>query len=255
MGTENQFVLRERSILILGPFNSLTQSLMLGLAGHGADVALVGPEAIKGERFANQVSDQRELYAKHGRGLTGQVDYRESFQISDAIGKVAQSFGGIDVYIDAQFGFDNSSLRSDVDFDQLYGTHLRPSMMFSKIVMNYLKNRRKGRILYLCPRSFFEARPEDAYAAAFRTGLFEFSRAAANDLKMENVTVNFIELGVTEEYLMAHYPGMAIKAALLEYQKKDPYAKLMEPNRIAETLVFFISPQGATLTGQRFSLI
>lgn len=249
----DNFILRERTVVIAGPFSTLTQSMMMGLAGMGADVALVGPSADRADRFCGQVSDQREINPKHGRARAAKLDFTKANEIKDVLGQIAQGFGGIDILIDAQIFQEPSPVKFTElgeDFLAIMDQSLKGTLAVTQSIVGYLKSRKKGRILYLIPETYFQGDPVDAVAAAARAGLVQYSLALSNLLKTENVTVNSLRIGITEEYLMGHYPGISVKEALAEKQKSNPFHRLLEPDRLTSALGFFLGPQGQGITGQ-----
>jgi 3-oxoacyl-[acyl-carrier protein] reductase len=248
-----EYALRERVILILGSLSTTVQSLMSGLTNAGADVALLDPEANVAERFCNQLSDQREINPKHGRAMAVKTETSSYKDIKEAVGRVAQTFGGVDVLIDARMENNPTPLTLDsleVDFDQHINKNLRTSLLATQAVAGFLKSRKKGRIIYLINDSILRNDPSDSIQAATRMGLVGFSQSLAKQIIQHNVTVNVVSIGLTEEYLLAHDPGKTIKEALEKQRIADPSARITEPDKITNALVFLLGPSGAAVTGQ-----
>jgi len=251
-----EYALRERVIAIVGPLSTTVQSLMNGLTREGADVALLNPEAHLAERFCGQLTDQREISTKHGRAMAVKTDLKSSATIKESIGKVAQTFGGLDVFIDAQLHNaptimkleDDAQLEADID--RLMQDNLRSSLLLTAAVAGYLKARKKGRILFLFNEACFRGQPEDAVLAAARAGLVQFASSFSKSLMEHNVTVNCLSLGYTEEFLLARDSGNLIKAALEKQKISDRFAKITEPDKITNAVTYLIGPSGAAVTGQ-----
>jgi len=253
-----EMALRERVIVIVGPLSTTVQSLLSVLTSHGADVALLDPDAQKAEKFCSQLTDQREVNPKHGRAIAVSVDLSNLSQIQDRVGQVAQSFGGVDVLLDAQLSNSPSPVRleaaeltADVEtLDKMIARNLRPTILCTLAMANFLKGRKKGRLVYLIHDSLMKASPEDALASAVRGGIVPFALATAKQMQEHNVTVNVLSLGLTEEYLVGHGPGLVIKDALEKQKRQDPQARITEPDKIANSLIFLLGPSGAAVTGQ-----
>ena len=250
------YPLRERVIAIVGPLSTTVQSLMNGLTRDGADVALLSPNAQAAERFCGQLTDQREISTKHGRAMALKTEVNSSVSVKEAIGKVAQTFGGLDVLIDAQLHNEPSSLsledtsKLEEDLDRLVNENLRSTLLLTSAVAGYLKARKKGRIIYLFNEACFRGQPEDALLAAARSGLVHFASGFSKSLMEHNVTINCLSLGYTEEFLLSRDSGNLIKGALEKQKQSDRFARITEPDKITNAVSYLIGPSGAAVTGQ-----
>jgi 3-oxoacyl-[acyl-carrier protein] reductase len=248
-----EYSLRERVIVIAGPLTTTVQSLMSGLTDEGADVALLDPEAAKAEKFCAQLMDQREIKAKHGRAMAVALDLTQFTKIKEAVGSVAQTFGGIDVFIDAQISNTPTPLQLDsmeTNFDAMIDKNLKSTLLLTQAIAGFLKSRKKGRIIYLMNDSLLKSNPADAWTTAVRAGLVPFTQALAKQLMAHNVTANVLSLGLTEEYILAHEPGISIKEAVEKYKIADPYCRITEPDKITNSVIYLAGPSGAAVTGQ-----
>jgi NAD(P)-dependent dehydrogenase (short-subunit alcohol dehydrogenase family) len=253
-----EFQLKERVALLAGPLTTTTQALLSGLTGEGADVALLDPQAKQAERFCSQLTDQREIKAKHGRAIAVPVDFANSAELKKHVGDIAHSFGGADILIDAQLCNEPTPIsleNQEVALTGLIQQNLQAPIQLTQAVLGYLKGRKKGRIIYLMNDCVLKGWPVDALQNALRSGLIAYSQSLAKQVIEHNITVNVISLGLTEEYLMAHYPGVSIKEAAEKYKAMDPHARITEPHKITSALVALAGPSGAGITGQTIRLI
>jgi 2-hydroxycyclohexanecarboxyl-CoA dehydrogenase len=255
---ENVLNLHQRVILIAGPMSSTISSLVGNLTRLGADCVILDPDKSVASAFTNQINDAREVNDKYGRAMTIQGDFKTIAEVKDAVGKAAQTFGGLDVYIDALMIQKPTPMKFDgnvEDFDMLIEKHLRLPMMLTQSVMAYLKSRKKGRVIYLLNESPVAKIKEDVGAQAIRTGLVQFAQALAKQTSEFNVTVNSLSIALTEEYILEHDPeAKSIKEAMEKMKAIDPSLKITEADKVSQTISFLVSPMGATLNGQNFSL-
>jgi 3-oxoacyl-[acyl-carrier protein] reductase len=250
--------LRERTVVILGPVGPTLQNLVMALTGHGADVALIDADAAKMQRFCQNVSDQREVNEKNGRAMAIPVQWDNPTSVRDAIGKAAQTFGSVDIYIDAMtenkatpfnVGADNPGL------DTLILHNLTVTLRATEYAASFLKGRKRGRIVYILQDSMNRGLIQDAAATAARTGLIAFSKTLARQLQDVNVTVNCLSLGLTEEYLLGHFPECtSIKEAQEKMKALDPLFRITDSEKIANSLLYLCSSSGAAVTGQHIVL-
>lgn len=255
---ENVLNLHQRVILIAGPMSSTISSLVSNLTRLGADCVILDPDKSVASPFINQINDAREVNDKYGRVMTIQGDFKTIADVKDAVGKAAQTFGGLDVYIDALMIQKPTPMKFDgnvEDYDALIEKHLKLPMILTQSVMAYLKSRKKGRVIYLLNESPVGRIKEDVGAQAIRTGLVQFAKALAKQTSEFNVTVNSLSIALTEEYVLEHNAeAKSIKEAMEKMKSIDPSLKITEADKVSQTISFLVSPLGATLNGQNFSL-
>lgn len=250
---ENGFNLRERTALIVGPFSTTVQSLVMGLTQMGADCVLLDFDNVASQRFCNQINDAREINPKFGRALGVKSPMKTADDIKDAVSTAAHSFGSVDLFIDAQTY--NKANRYEIGepldhLDEEIQHNFKTSVLLSHAVLNFLKNRKRGRILFLLNENY----PDPVLAGA-RGALIPFAMSLAKIIAKHNITVNVLKLGLTEEYILAQYPeAKSIKEALEMLKLKEPHLKITEPDKVTNTITYLLSQYGAALNGQVISL-
>lgn len=250
--------LRERTVVILGPLTSTVQNLIMSLTQQGADVALIDANADQAQRFCTNVSDQREVNSKFGRAGSFKVNLSDAASIREGISQAAQTFGSIDIFIDALVGNATTEFpiaNETLDLDGIYHAQLKPTLIATQVAINFLKSKKRGRILYLLNDSYRKANTQDALSTVFRTGLLEFAKTLSRQLQEFNITVNTFSIGLTEEYLLGHFPDCkSIKEAQEKAKSLDPLLKITEPDKISNSVLFLVSQTGAAINGQHISL-
>ncbi|HWU43759.1 MAG TPA: SDR family oxidoreductase [Bdellovibrio sp.] len=250
--------MHQRVALISGPMTTTTSGIVMGLTRLGADCVILDPDKTVASAFTNQINDAREINDKYGRALVLQGELKTADQIKDAVGKAAQTFGGLDIYIDAMMIQKPTPMKFDgnvENFDGLIDRHLKLPLMLTQAVMAYLKSRKKGRVIYLLNESPVTKIKEDVLAQAARSGLINFAQALAKLASEFNVTVNALSVALTEEYVLSHDPeSKSIKEAIEKMKTLDPSLKITEADKISQTIAFLVSPMGATMNGQKFLL-
>ncbi|MCE3009902.1 MAG: SDR family oxidoreductase [Proteobacteria bacterium] len=250
--------LRERTVVVLGPFSTTVQNLMIHLTEAGADVALVDTNAHEFSRFCTNLTDQREANPKLGRAVAVAANLQDPQAIRDGLAKVAQSFGSIDIFIDAYLYNKTSPLdptRNDYNWELEYANHLKPTMAATQYVINFVKNRKRGRLLYLLNESVGRGSPQNSLANLFRGGLVYWMKSLSRQLHDSNITVNCLSIGMTEEYLLGTYPECkTIQEALTQAKLADPFVKLTEPEKITNMIMLLVSPLGSAINGQHLVL-
>ncbi len=253
---EGTLQLRDRTVVLTGPLTRVHQAIVNRLTGLGANVALLGAEAQAAERFTSQIMDLREVHAHQGRAGSIPVDFHDTRSIAEAMSRTAESFGGIDIYIDGWLAPNRFSFAADNFAELLQSTveyELLATIKTTQAALPFLKGRRRGRIIYLVHDLYSHGHPDIMLNAATRTGLFHFARALGNSLRAENIGVNCLRLGLTEESLLQLYPGQSVAEAESQLVQQFPRIEMSRPEDIANFIAFLASPLSQTLSGQNLS--
>lgn len=250
---ENGFNLRERTALIYGPFSTTVQSLVMGLTQMGADCVLLDYDNNASQRFCNQINDGREINPKFGRALGIKSALKNAQDVKDAISSAASSFGSVDLFIDAQLVNTPNKYQIGQSLDYMEDEihqNFKTSVMLTHAVLNFLKSRKRGRILYLMNETY-----PDPVVAGARGALIPFAKALAKQVAEHNVTVNVLSLALTEEYILSQFPeASSIKEAVAKLKERDASLRITEPDKVTNTITYLVSSLGAALNGQVISL-
>jgi NAD(P)-dependent dehydrogenase (short-subunit alcohol dehydrogenase family) len=86
----------------------------------------------------------------------------------------------------------------------------------------------------------------EAFNSLVRSGVGSFVKALAKEL--ETISVHWLTVGLTEEFLLQRYPkSPSIKLALEELRKVLPGIKIQDPSDIANAVAFLSSPLSAAI--------
>ncbi len=208
--------------------------------------------------MANVLNDQREINEKYGRAATVKCSFESAKVCQEALSQAAQIFGSIDIYIDSLFGCSLSAIRGENalnQFDDLIQSELKPTFYFTQQIVSYLKNRKRGRMIFLLPDHIVQGSSLDTLHSLVRGGLVSFAKSLAKELHDQSTTTNVLCIGPTEEYLLQHFPGVGtIKEALEKFKILYPGAKVVNSESVAGTLLYLCSNMGSSINGQSITL-
>lgn len=251
--------LRERTTVITGPLTNLSQNIAMMFSQNGSDVVFIDKNQEACQRMASLINDQREINEKFGRATAIKCDFNTAKECQEALSQAAQTFGSIDIYIDSLFGTASGSLKEEKSlehFDDFINTELKPTFYFAHQVVSYLKNRKRGRLIFLVPELVVRGSSIDTCHSLVRGGLSSFAKSLSFELMDQSTTVNVLSLGPTEEYLLHHFPQAgSAKDALEKLKQIDPQARIVNSDSVAGTLLYLCSPLGNACTGQTLTLI
>ncbi len=246
--------LRERTSVISGPLTTVTQNIASTLTQNGSDVVFIANKADAHQRVAQHLNDQREVNEKYGRCRAFEFNLDDPKVCKEAISKAAETFGCVDIYIDALGISTPAPFRNESSieiFEELLQKQLKSSFHLSHAVINFLKTRKRGRIVYLITDECHSGFAMDSVHSLVRGGLSSFTRSFSKEIADLSCTVNTIATGLTEDYLLSHFTECkSIKEALEQMKKIDSSARLMNPENLANTILYLCSNLGSGISGE-----
>jgi 2-hydroxycyclohexanecarboxyl-CoA dehydrogenase len=259
-----EFKLQERTALLTGPCTSIMQSIATTLTQLGCSVVMADSTVDTHQRFADRLTDAREIHDRYGRALALRADFTTLKGVRDMISQAAQAYGGIDIYVDGLIAFDTHSFRDETameDLDRLTTLNFKAPLMITQNVLKFLEGRKRGRVIFLMHDLMRMGLANQTVAAATRAGVVQLARSLARETLANKVTINCVAMGPTEELLLSHGrtmgPGntqLSIQAAHAELLKKFPDASISDPEKVAQTVAFLVSSLGAGITGQTLAV-
>ncbi len=251
---ESQLKLRDKTIMLVGPFSQITQTLTTTLTELGSDVAIVTEKASYNGamKFAENVTNGREINSEFGRAAALGNDVKSEAQVKDCVSRVAELFGGIDVVVDASLS--DCSLWFDENGDRKQATdeleELNQSVILIQGALPFLTGRKKGRIISMTQGNPCAQESSNCRQTSLLKKTRELVASVGRDIATSGVTINALELGTTEEFLLARYPNQpSIKEALSELNT-DCVRELIEARDVANVVAFLASPMSSAINGQ-----
>lgn len=251
---ETAFRLKDKTVILAGPVSSVTKGIAAVLTEHGADVALVAKDIEGVRRYVDNLTDTRQVNESFGRAMALSADLTDASAVSDAVSRVAESLGGLDVCVDTHYTMSYASFNTEdsiKNLDQLLDQSITPTLLTTHASLKFLEGRQKGRLIYLMQDAVRSGLAGESLNGATRSGLVHFAKSVAREVIDKNITVNCVSMGITEEYLLSRFPQAAtIKEAQQEMQKTAPQARIVDPIEIANVVAFLASPLSSAITGQ-----
>lgn len=235
--------LQDKTVLLTGPFNSVSQALMRTLTEFGADVAYVSDSSPNAGRYVDGINEAREVHPHYGRAAFFNLPLTKPDHVSEALGRVAESLGRMDILIDAtplqwQKGTEDEGLKT--------------SALLADAVFPFLKAKNKGRMVFIFEDSGLEALLDQTLLEdGARDRLLKQVGDLAQRVKKDNVTVNGLAIGVTEDFLVKHFSKLgSIRKALEHLQVEHSDLKLVESGDVSLAAAYLSSALCSSLTGQ-----
>lgn len=231
--------LQDKRAIVTGGAGALGQVICRALAAEGARVAVLDLNAEGAERVAAELG-----------GLGIAADLTDFAAVQDAVGRVIQEWGGVDILINAAGGGAVSffyemtpetwATQMDRNLNQVFNV--------TRAVLPSMLDQHFGRIISIASIAAVSGgrlvRGAVAYAAA-KAGVIGLTKALAIEVAEQGVTVNAIAPGAQAT------PGRNNDTPERREQLLDqiPTRLLGEPEHLAEAIVFLASPAAVNVTG------
>jgi NAD(P)-dependent dehydrogenase (short-subunit alcohol dehydrogenase family) len=240
--------------LITGGGRGLGRATALGLARAGVKVVVadVLEDAV--------AQTERDLHALGvgGRGVV--CDVSQEAQVAELVDDVVGDFGRLDILVNTVAWIDPPGLLVDMPLEVWEKTltyDLTTHFLVCKHALRVMITRNYGRIVNTSSEAGKGGyRLRGAYCAA-KAGVINLSMTLAAETADYDITVNAIcPRGIagarldTLRELFAHYAEM-------HGEQRPPaggFRPPMQPEEVAETILFLVSPQGARINGQAISI-
>jgi NAD(P)-dependent dehydrogenase (short-subunit alcohol dehydrogenase family) len=230
-------------MLLVGPFNGTTQALLRTMTEFGADIAYVSDHVATAGKYTDGINEAREVHPEYGRAAFFHLPLKTPADITEALGRVAESFGRMDVLIDASPLAWNATTESETALD------LCRSLASS--VIPFLVAKQRGRVLFLFEDESLGTLKLPEISGLLRKGLQNVIAELALGQRGRNITVNGLSLGVTEDFVLRHFAKAgSIRKSMDELSKSHPGLKLVESTDVGLGAAYLASALSGSLTGQ-----
>jgi len=226
--------------LVTGGGNGIGAASCRALAAAGAEVAVVDLNEAAAKAVATELG---------GRASAHVLDVADGVAFRRLAEAVAQAAGGIDILVNCA----GASIRRTIaamqpaDWDRVIAVNLTGAFNGIQAVLPYMKARGGGAIVNIASiagrRISFGG---TANYSASKAGLLGLTRHAAYELAPDGIRVNAVCPGPTATAFGGAMPSPEQKA---ERAKKIPLGQMVEPEDIADAVLFLAGPSARMVTG------
>lgn len=240
-------MLEGKRCLVTGGTRGLGLAISLGLARHGARVAIT----YKNDE-ASAEEAQKSLKEIGDEPLVFKGSVADSAHVRSTVDAVVKTWGGIDVLVNnaAITQVLPISLLEEADWDQVMNVNVKGVYLFSRAVLRHMIRARKGCILNI--GNFASERIIEApiHYAASKSALRGLTEALAREVGRYAIRVNLLAPGLAEVGMAQGLPQHRQR----EYVQQCPAGRLARPDEIAEMAAFMVSDETSFMSGTKLVL-
>jgi len=238
--------------IVTGTSPNIGGGIAQGLADEGARVACVDVVADNARQCADWIR------GRGGEALGLTCDVTDELQVQAMVGRVREAWGGVDVLVNnAGILGGLSVLEMPVErWTRQLAVNLNGTFLCTKHVARLMVERgTRGSIIVIVSTAGHQGQAGNIGYCTSKSGLLNFTRAAAMDLARHGIRVNSLTPTATdvEEGLeRAEAWGrerQERRGRLLDFQRMVPMGRLPSPQHYAKAAVFLASDDAEMITG------
>jgi len=220
--------LKGKSVLITGGARRLGKAIALAAADAGAQVALTYLSSVSQARHTLE-----EVNKRGGNGLIVPCDVRKEESVALAVGKVAETFGRLDVLVNnagmfAAARFEEITVQ---EWDDVFAANVRGPFLMSKHCAPLLR-KNSGRIIHMGSLGGLRPWADHAHYCSSKAALHMLTKVMAKALAPE-IAVNAVAPG------MIDLGEKAAAAFMRRMAKQTPMRRNGTGKEIAAAVMFF----------------
>jgi citronellol/citronellal dehydrogenase len=241
--------LRGKTVFISGASRGIGLEIALHAARAGANVAIAAKTVEEHPKLPGTIhSAAARIEAEGGVCLPLQVDIRDEQQVVQAVARVAERFGGIDVLVNNASAINLTSTAATPmkRFDLMFGVNVRGTFLCTQACLPHLQRAaetgRNPHVLTLSPPLAMQARwfaPHVAYTMA-KYGMSMCVLGHAEEFRPYGIGVN------------ALWPRTIIQTAALQMIPGILPQHCRTPQIVADAALAILAREAATTTGNFF---
>jgi 3-oxoacyl-[acyl-carrier protein] reductase len=240
------------AIVTAGGGPGMGQAISKILASEGAAVVVPDISAESARRVADEIN------GSGGRALAVPTDVSKAAEVEAMVAAGVREFGPIGILINHAgiLGAGPIETLTEDQWDRSLGVHLKGAFLCTRAVIPHMKAQGWGRIVNTASRAgyrlmrTFRGLSDYAAAKAAMTGL---ARSVAIEVGRYGITSNVVAPGLVANCGMVEGPPSPEREqaqAEAEGQALPPRA--IQPEEIAKTFLYIVSPDAGQITGMVF---
>lgn len=246
IGMEVIVRLKDKVAIVTGAGQGIGRAYALRFVQEGARVVIADIREDNARSVAQEVQDSG------GQGLAVQVDVSDPQSVWEMVHQAVERFGRVDVLVNNAAIFSTIKMKPFEEitlneWERLMSVNLTGSFLCCQAVASHMRECKQGRIINVSSGVVLMGRPWYAHYVASKAGIIGLTRALANELGEDNITVNTITPGPTETEVPRETVSPEQAKAMIEAQAIH---RRETPEDLVGVAVFLASEDSEFITGQ-----
>lgn len=245
--------LKGKVAIVTGAAYGIGQGIVQAIAREGASVVIADINVEGSEKTA------RDIIKSGGTALTVKTDISKEDEVKQMVERTIAEFGQVDILVNnAAFLGSSYHQKSFIDTQVAewraeIDVTFTGTLLCCKAVIAPMLKQKSGRIISISSDAGKMGIPKMAIYSACKAGVAGFSRALAQELAADGITVSCISPGPIETRTVTEILKKMprLKEAWLA---NVPMRRMGEPADIASMVVFLASDEASYITGQDYSV-
>jgi NAD(P)-dependent dehydrogenase (short-subunit alcohol dehydrogenase family) len=226
--------LKDKVAIITGAVGNLGAATARLFQNQGARTVLV-------DRSQDRVTEAfKTLAGSPDHFFAGVIDLTDPVSLSKLMEQTVERFGRVDILVNTVGGYRGGKPVHETDladWDFLFGTNLRTTLLCCKTVIPQMLKQSGGKIINVASRDAMAGSADYAAYSASKSAVLRLTESLAAELKTSNINVNAIMPGTIDT--------PQNRAAV----PNGDYSKWVPPETIAEVIAFLASDASRAING------
>ena len=242
-----------RHALVTGGGSGVGRAIALALAQKGIDVTICG----------RSMAPLEETAAANSHIHAVAADVTDEASVAALYEKAQGARGPFDIVI-ANAGMATSAPAAKTtlaQWQQTLAVNLTGAFLSVRPAMDTMRNARGGRIVFIASTAGLKGYPYVAPYVAAKHGVIGLMRALAAEMARTGVTINavcpgFVETDMLEDSItrIMTTTDRTADEARAALTANNPQRRLIQPQEVADTVLYLCSAQAGSITGQSISV-
>ena len=243
---------RDRVALVTGAGMGMGRAIAEAFASEGAAVGVMDLDVDAGKDTVARIE------GSGGRALAIPGDVRIAKDAERAVAEVTGDFGGLDVLVSnaGVVRYAATDELSEEEWDLQIDTNLKGPWLMAKYAIPRIRERGGGSIVQTASVQAYASQKDVVAYTASKGGVVAMTRTMALDVAHDNITVNCIIPGSVRTPLLQnaaeYWEPQDPAGALVKWGKQHPIGRLIEPEDVANLVLFLAGDQARAMTGAAY---
>lgn len=242
--------------VVTGGATGIGYAIAHALLAQGVKVTITGRTEVNLQTAQRQLNDA-------GLIQTIVMDVSNSASVSAGFAQAVERFGSIDILINnaGQAGSAAFLKTSEAQWQQMLAVNLTGTFLCTQQVLPAMLAQSWGRIVNVASTAGLKGYAYVAAYAAAKHGVIGLTKSLALEVAQKGVTVNAVCPGYTETDIVRDAianimakTGRSEEQARAELTAANPQRRLIQPEEVADAVLWLCSPVSASQNGQAIAV-